>query len=26
MDFSLVGMWHSMGIPARLVVVTLALE
>ena len=26
MDFSLIGMWHSMGIPARLVVITLALE
>ena len=26
MDFSILGMWHSMGIPARLVVITLALE
>jgi len=25
MDFSLVGMWHSMGLPARLVVITLAI-
>jgi len=26
MDFSLFGMWHSMGLPAKLVVLTLALE
>src|SRR2546421_12204334 len=25
MDFSLLGMWHSMGLPARLVVITLAI-
>jgi biopolymer transport protein ExbB len=25
MDFSLIGMWHSMGLPARLVVITLAI-
>ena len=25
MDFSLVGMWKSMGLPARLVVITLAI-
>ena len=25
MDFSILGMWHSMGLPARLVVVTLAI-
>ena len=26
MDFSLLGMWHAMGIPAKLVVLTLAVE
>ncbi len=26
MDFSVIGMWHSMGLPARLVVITLAIE
>ena len=26
MDFSLLGMWKAMGIPAKLVVITLAIE